>query len=297
MADNQVATRPVDALKQVLANQSVQEQFQNALKENSGLFVSSLIELYSGDTYLQQCRPQLVVMEALKAATLKLPLNKNLGFAWIVPYNKSTRDGNGWKKELIPQFQIGWRGYEQLAMRTGQYININCGPVYEGELKKIDKLSGTVDISGEATSDVEVGYFAHFELVNGFKKTLYWTRDKAEKHALKYNPECKKAGKLTGNWNEHFSSRAASTVLKHLIKNFGIMSVEMEQAFKRDEDTASAAFEAEYTELANSTPLIPENTEPDVINGTDEIIDQETGEVLPPNQDGAAEAVCPFPVG
>lgn len=296
MAENnntQVATRPVDALKQILASESVQAQFRNAMNENSGLFVASLIELYSGDTYLQQCKPALVVMEALKAATLKLPLNRNLGFAWIVPYNKSYKDNDGnWQKESIPQFQIGWRGYEQLAMRTGQYININCGPVFEGELKKIDKLSGHIDISGDATSDVEVGYFAHFELVNGFKKTIYWTKEKVEKHAIKYNPECKKVKGLAGNWKDHFSSRAASTVLKHLIKNYGIMSVDMEQAFRRDED----AFDAEYREMANSTPLLPMDQTPE--NGDvwpTDTIDAQTGEVIQ-QQDQAGNNAPPFAV-
>lgn len=295
MAENtntQIAVKPVDVLKNILASESVQAQFRNAMNENSGLFVASLIELYSGDTYLQQCKPALVVMEALKAATLKLPLNRNLGFAWIVPYNKSYKDNDGnWQKESIPQFQIGWRGYEQLAMRTGQYININCGPVFEGELKKIDKLSGHIDISGDATSDVEVGYFAHFELVNGFRKTLYWPKEKVEKHAIKYNPECKKAKGLAGNWKDHFSSRAASTVLKHLIKNYGIMSVDMEQAFRRDED----AFDAEYREMANSTPLLPMDQSP---GGGDvwpnETIDGQTGEIIQPQEQ--AESAPPFAV-
>lgn len=273
-----VAVNRVSAMKQVLAAPSVQEQFQNALKDNAGLFVSSLIELYSGDNYLQQCKPQLVVMEALKAATLKLPLNKNLGFAWIIPYKKNWKENGAWKSELVPNFQLGWRGIVQLALRTGQYRNINCGPVLEGEFRKIDKLSGALDLSGVATSDKEIGYFAFFELVNGYTKTAFWTKEQAEQHAIKYNPECKKAGKLTGNWLEHFSKRAESTVLKHLLKNYGIMSVEMEQAISRDEERSNAAFDAEYSELANSEPLtIEAGHDADQLPG--ETIDQESGEV------------------
>jgi recombination protein RecT len=285
MSENkQVQIRPVDQLKKVLENTSVKEQFANAMRENAQLFTASLIELFTGDTGLQKCAPSLVVMEALKAATLKLPLNRNLGFAWIVVYNKSYRDQDGqWQKQPIPQFQVGWRGYEQLAMRTGKYTCINCGPVLEGELKSIDKLSGMIDISGEPKSEEEVGYFAHFELVNGFKKTLYWPKEKIEKHAIKYNPECKKKGALSGNWKEHFSSRAASTVLKHLLKNYGIMSIEMNDAFGKDEEQQNY-FDAEYSDLANTTPLISDDATQDEIieaeTADGESIDTDTGEVI-----------------
>lgn len=279
----QVQVSAVDSLKIMLATESVQKQFKNAMNEHCDLFTASLIELYSSDNYLQKCKPSQVIMEALKAATLKLPLNKNLGFAWIIPYGGRA------------QFQIGWRGYEQLAMRTGQYKNINCGAVLEGELKKIDKLSGAIDISGEAISDEEIGYFAHFELVNGFQKTAYWTKDQVEKHAIKYNQECKKAGALAGNWKEHFSKRAAATVLKHLIKNYGIMSVEMEDAFRKSND----AFDAEYQEMANSQPLTPADSEVmDADFTAEDQIDTNTGEVKPAAAESAPpiDDCPPFPV-
>jgi len=285
MSENkQVQARPVDRLKMILKSPSIEEQFQNALKENASLFASSLIELFAGDSYLQTCSPQLVVMEALKAATLRLPLNKNLGFAWIIPYKGK------------PQFQLGWRGIVQLALRTGQYRNINCGPVFEGELKRIDKLSGALDLTGVATSDVEIGYFAFFELVNGYTKVEYWTREKVENHAIKYNQECKKAKALVGNWKEHFSKRASSTVLKHLIKNYGIMSVEMEDAFRKADSNDSSVFDAEYTEMANTEPLestpIVEPTSKEI-----EEVDPETGEVTHIEPITEADDDPPFPVG
>ena len=95
---------PVQKMKSIINADSVQEQFRNALKDGAPLFIASLIDIYSNDKYLQQCPPQAVIMEALKAATLKLPINKNLGFAYIVPYKNE------------PQFQIGYKGYIQLAM-------------------------------------------------------------------------------------------------------------------------------------------------------------------------------------
>ena len=109
--------------------------------------------------------------------------------------------------------------------------------MYEGELRKIDKLTGELDIYGDRTGDKIIGYFAYIELLNGFKKALYWTASAVEKHAIRYNPECKKEGKLTGVWKEHFDSRAMATVLKHLIMKYGVMSVEMADIFTKDDDS------------------------------------------------------------
>src|SRR6056297_1666908 len=127
-------------LKSILEKDSVQKQFKNALDENSGSFVASIIDLYNNDNYLRKCDPSAVVQEALKAATLKLPINKQLGFAYIVPYGDK------------PEFQIGYKGYIQLAMRSGQYKHLNAGKVYEGEEIEHDKLKGNYYISGEAKS-------------------------------------------------------------------------------------------------------------------------------------------------
>lgn len=230
MAEQSKALTPIDNLKKTLSMKSVQEQFQNALADNAPLFVASLIDLYGSDSYLQQCPPASVIKEALKAATLKLPINKNLGFAWIIP-RYSSKD-----KCYLPSFQIGYKGITQLAQRTGQYRFINCGPVYEGELRRVSKLTGEIDIDGTATSDKIVGYFAYIETVSGFSKPAYWPKEKVEAHALKFNQECKKAGKLTGNWLEYFDERAMTTVLKHLISKYGPMSIEMSNYLSKDAD-------------------------------------------------------------
>ena len=163
--------KKIEALKNMLKAPSVEEQFQNALQENTGAFVASVIDLFNGDKTLQECEPRQLVMEALKAATLKLPVNKALGFSYIVPYK--SRQG------VVATFQIGYKGYIQLAMRTGKYRIINADLVFEGELRTINKLTGEIDFSGEKSSDRVEGYFAHIELINGFSKTLYRTRDAA----------------------------------------------------------------------------------------------------------------------
>lgn len=212
---------PVDRLKATLRLPSVEEQFKNALAEGSNLFVASLIDLYGGDNYLQKCNPKDVIMEALKAATLRLPINKSLGFAYIVPYKN--RQG-----VLVPTFQLGYRGEIQLAMRTGQYRYINADVVYEGEFKKAEKLTGNIDLSGERTSDTVIGYFAYFETLNGFCKTVYITKDDVTAHAKKYSASF---GSSSSPWKTDFDAMAIKTCLRKLLGKYGIMSVEMQKAY------------------------------------------------------------------
>jgi recombination protein RecT len=215
--------RPIDALKSILKAPSVEEQFKNTLKENSGAFIASIIDLYNGDQYLQQCEPKQVVMEALKAATLKLPINKALGFSYLVPYK--TKSG------MIATCQIGYKGYIQLAMRTGKYRIINADLVYEGELKTVDKLTGEIDFRGEKQSNEVVGYFAHIEMVNGFAKTLFMTKEKIINHAKKYS---KSYGYASSAWQTEFDAMAKKTVIRNLLSHYGYLSVEMVGAIDED---------------------------------------------------------------
>ena len=215
--------RPIDALKSILKAPSVEEQFQNALKENSGAFIASIIDLYNGDQYLQQCEPKQVVMEALKAATLKLPINKALGFSYLVPYK--TKNG------MIATCQIGYKGYIQLAMRTGRYRIINADLVYEGEVQTVDKLTGEIDFAGMKQSDQVVGYFAYIEMLNGFSKTLFMTKEEIINHAKKYS---KSYGSSSSAWQTEFDSMAKKTVIRNLLSHYGYLSVEMVGAMDND---------------------------------------------------------------
>jgi len=218
--------RPIDKLKHILAAQSVQEQFQSVLKENAGAFVASIIDLYNTDRTLQMCDPKNVVMEALKAASLKLPINKQLGFAWIVPY----RDGK--TGQYIPTFQLGYKGYVQLCMRTGAYRYINADVVYEGELVKHDKLTGEIEIDPkQRTSNKKIGYFAFIETLNGFRKTLYMTVEEIIMHAQQYS---KSYGNKNSVWATDFDAMALKTCLRLLLSKYGVMSVEMQRAYIED---------------------------------------------------------------
>ena len=228
--------KPIERLKNILAAQSVQEQFKAVLQENAGAFVASIIDLYNTDRTLQMCDPKNVVMEALKAASLKLPINKQLGFAWIVPY----RDGR--TGQYIPTFQLGYKGYIQLCMRTGAYRYINADVVYEGELVKHDKLTGEIEIDPEQRkSDKKIGYFAFIETLNGFRKTLYMTVEEVTKHAQQYS---KSYGSKNSVWATDFDAMALKTCLRLLLSKYGIMSVEMQRAYIEDSaDTVALADE------------------------------------------------------
>lgn len=250
--------KPVDVLKSIMNAESVQQQFKNALGKNAGTFVASVIDLYNGDTGLQQCQPKQVVMEALKAAVLHLPINKALGYAYVIPF-KNTKKVNGqWVKVYEPVFQMGYKGYIQLAMRTGQYRTINADAVYEGELRKVNKLTGEIAFDGERTSDKVVGYFCYFELLNGFSKTLYMTVEQMANHAKRYSKGLVKyddAGNKvdvtvdslvaladlpmapdskTVGWLGNFHGMAIKTVIRNLLSKYGYLSVEMQDAISND---------------------------------------------------------------
>ena len=168
----------VDQFKGFINSQTIKAQVYNSFKdkEMAGAFLSSMIDLYSGDSYLQKCDPEKVALEAVKAAALHLPIIKSLGYAYVVPFKN------------IPTFTIGYKGLVQLAQRTGQYKIINADVVYEGELKGFDKLSGIPDISGQRVSDKVVGYFAYFRLLNGHEHVFYMSREDMVKYAERYSP-------------------------------------------------------------------------------------------------------------
>lgn len=281
---------PMAVFKSVLNAESTQAQFQNALGKHKDAFVASLIDLYTGDKALQTCKPSSVIIEALRAATLQLPLNKALGFSYIVVYNNNVKGVDGaWHKVPTPTFIAGYKGFIQLAMRTGQYKTINADVVYEGELGKIDKLSGKISFDGERKSDKIVGYFCHFELLNGFQKTLYMSIEEMAKYAKHYSKGLKRdvtveqliananSGLVTGKvgWEGDFNSMAIKTCVRRLLSKYGYLSVEMQSAISKD-------IEAEQSQ-ADRDEVIAEkaNAQTIDIDATPiEDVDTETGEVL-----------------
>lgn len=280
---------PANRMKQLTSNSGIQEMFKESLGKNAGAFLSSLVEVYSDPAgTLMECDPKEVVMEALKAATLKLPINKNLGFAWIIPYNKNTKiaDENGgtqWVKIAHPQFQIGYKGLIQLAMRTGQYQTINANVVYEGMEVSEDYLTGSVKIEGKKKSDKVIGYFSYFKLINGFEKVLYWSKEEVIDHAQKHSQGYKSMEKAkTGKyykaekfvWDSNFDEMALKTMTRRLLTKYGVLSVEMQNAEMIEADRSLAI---DIEQEANKEDLIIEA--PKNVNlETGEIIEEEEKE-------------------
>ena len=216
---------PVNQMKNLLANQGMQNLFADALKDNKDRFIASIIDLYNGDNHLQNCDPKEVAMEALKAATLNLPINKSLGYAYIVPFKN--------KGKLTPQFQIGYKGYIQMAQRSGQYKALNAGIMYEGMEIKKDYLKGTFEIVGEPKSDKAIGYFAYFQLLNGYEKALFMSKEDITNHAKRYSQSF---GSDYSPWKNQFDEMAQKTVLRRLLTKYGVLSTEFQEAAKREED-------------------------------------------------------------
>ena len=233
-------------------SENVRKKFENVLDKGAAAFGASLLSLVKQSPQLAACDPKTTLAAAMTAATMKLPINPNLGFAYIVPYkNEAT-------------FQIGWKGLVQLAMRTGLYKAINAAPVHEGEIEDIDFITGDI-IRGKRKSDKVIGYVAYFRLVNGFEKTLYMSREEVEAHANQYSMSYgadKRYNSKRSVWSTNFDAMALKTVLKQLISKFGIMSIDMQdmakamesdQAVIREDGTADYVDEQEV----NVTPDFP----------------------------------------
>ena len=217
---------------QTITNVRTQEYLQSVLGEKKQAFVNNLTALVSNDKNLQQCEPTTLMFAALKATALDLPLDNNLGFAYVIPY-RNTKAGI-----TEAQFQCGYKGIVQLAIRSGQFKTINVTDVREGELKGRDRMTGEVQVEW-ITDDNErarakvVGYMGYFKLLSGYEKTTYWSVEELEQHGVKYSQTYRKG---YGVWKDNFDSMSRKTVLKLMLnKGDAPMSVEMQQAIKYDQ--------------------------------------------------------------
>lgn len=299
MQGNSIATQQpkqnaVTVFEGILRSDFIDKQLSGALADNKGVFVSSLVELYTGDKSLQSCNPKLVALEAVKAASLNLPINKALGFAYIVVYNNNvkTKDPQTgrdvWTKVPTPTFVLGYKGFIQLASRTGQYRTINATPVYEGELKKCDRLTGAIDISGTKTSDKIIGYAGYIEYLNGFSKGEYISVYDMAKHALKYSPSIPKGTKIETlielankdpeakkvGWLGNFNDMAVKTLIRRLISKYGYMSIQMQKALTIEQEPETMTVSDRNDTIADTQVQAV-----DIQNVSYEEVDTETGEV------------------
>ena len=230
----QLPVNKPNSVKGLLDSPVVKNKFKDLLKNKAAQFTSSLITLVNNDSYLSDADPMSIITGAMQAAQLDLPLEKQFGFAYLVPFN--TKEGNRWVKKA--QFVLGYRGYIQLAMRSGQYRSINVGTIYEGQLKGWNPLTEELEFDPEAKeSDEVVGYFGYFKMLNGFEKTVFWTKENVEQHRINNSKNRDKMA-LTGVWASNYDAMAQKTVLRNLLSKWGILSIEMQKAILTDESDA-----------------------------------------------------------
>lgn len=226
-------------VRSLLARDSIKKRFEELLGRKAPGFMSSVINIVNSNTQLQQCDPNQVIAAAAVAAAMDLPIDPNLGFAYIVPYKGKA------------QFQMGYKGFVQLAMRTGMYKTINATHVYEGEIESFNRITGEVKFSETgATSDKIVGYIAYFRLLNGFEKYEYWPIERVIEHAKRFSQSY---GSNYSPWKTDFDAMATKTVLKHLLSRYGVLSIEMQTAVKADQAVVHETDDGEQYEYVDNT--------------------------------------------
>jgi recombination protein RecT len=223
-------------IRTLVKQESVNKRFHELLGKKAPGFITSLLQVVQGNEQLKKAEPQTVLNAAATAAALDLPINQNLGFAWIIPYNNRKKTPEGWKTVTEAQFQLGYKGYVQLALRTGQYSRINVVSIYGNQYESWDPL--TEEFTGDLTKEPEgkpVGYLAYFRLLNGFEKKVYWKAEKALAHAQKYSKGYKSGKSPWNDGQEGFDGMAKKSALKEAISKWGIMSIELEKAILADQ--------------------------------------------------------------
>lgn len=238
--ENQVAEHDPKSIKAYVSDAKIRQKFEEVLGKKTQGFLASVMQV-ANQPQLKGAVPATVINAAMMAATLDLPINNNLGFAYIVPYKRKFKDAQGkWSESLEAQFQMGYKGFIQLAQRSGQFARIAATPVFEGQLISANPLLGyefdwTVPNQGEA-----IGYVAFFKLLNGFTAELYMSTADVKKHAGKYSQSFKYG---SGVWKDNFESMALKTVTKLLLSKQAPLSIEMQtaqladQAIVRDVET------------------------------------------------------------
>ena len=229
---------------------------QETLAERKTEFVSNLIALCDQDNKLAECNPSALMKCAMNATALNLPLNKNLGYAYIIPYKG------------VPSFQIGYKGIIQLAIRTGAYRYLNAVEIREGEIKR-NKITGELSFLGENPEGKIVGYIAYLELMTGFSASLYMTEVEIENHAIRFSKmyQADKQYKTAkSKWSDPDArpKMAIKTVLKGLLGTYGLLTTELIRAFDSDDEEGERSSGARVEE--GDAEVIPQpepKTEPE----------------------------------
>ena len=237
---NEVQVAPKQGINTYLQSEAVKNNIVSVIgKEESQRFISSVVSAVQTNPTLSECTNSSILSAALLGHSLKLPQSPQLQMFYLVPYNNKKKDANGKQIQVKEAaFQLSYRGYLQLAMRSGQYRKINACDIREGELKSFNPI--TEEYVFEAITDYEkrkelpvIGYFAYFEMTNGYRKELYWSKEQMESHAKKYSASYRQ-GWSSSFWSSDFDAMALKTMLRQLISKWGMMSVDMETAYQHD---------------------------------------------------------------
>lgn len=287
-----VTTQKVQTL---LSSENVKNRLNEILGKRSSTFATSVLQIVKSNSMLANAEPNSVVGAAMTAATINLPLNNNLGFAYIIPFNEKQKDGSYLVKA---QFQIGYKGFVQLAMRSNQFKTINVSEVMDGEITSQDRLSGEITFNWiqddkERLKKKTIGYVAYFRLVNGFEKSLYMSMDELTAHGKKFSQTFKKN---FGLWQTDFDSMAKKTVLKLLLSKYAPMDIEgMDKAIETDQAAFNNIDEiSEINYPDNETPQIDPDQERalNLINSS-KTLKELDDTVIIIEADGMGEAMLP----
>lgn len=259
-----------------MSKENIRNLVQQSVGQNAQSFTTAIISAVSNNPDLQQCNQGSILSAALQGEALKLSPSPQLGQYYMVPFKK--KDKVTGKQYYVAQFILGAKGYKQLAMRSGQYQDIDVIEIKEGEYKGRDKTTGKqlfefIEDDDKRDSLPTIGYMAYFELLNGFRKTVYWTKNKMIRHAGTYSQAFNAqkyddyiSGKIPQDelykyssfWYKNFTEMAFKTLLRYLLSQWGIMSIEMQKAINLDNATVNENGEVSYVEFedgVNGTPV------------------------------------------
>lgn len=231
------------------SSELVRAKFQEVLGKNANSFIASLMATVNNNDLLQKAEPQSIMTAAMTAAALGLPINQNLGFAYIIPYKTKIKgkDGNADTWVTVAQFQMGYKGFIQLSQRTGQFKTVNVSDVKDGEIKSIDRLTGKINFDWKIDGREKlptIGFVAYFELKNGFSKSSYMSVTDLKSHGLRYSQTMKKG---YGLWVDNFDAMGAKTVIKLLLSKYAPMQTEqMQTAVLADQAIIGPGGDYEY---------------------------------------------------
>lgn len=232
-------------------------------KEVAKKFVADLMTMYSTNQTLSKCSAGSILSAGLQAQRLNLPITSGLGYVYIIPYGNKA------------QFQISYKGLIALAQRSGLYERLGVKEVHKGELKGYDEFGDElVEFNHDYDNNEVIGYYAYFKLLNGFKKTIYWTKGQVEKHARKYSKSYGN-GSSTDIWGEQFDLMACKTVLKQLLSKYGPLSVELISAIQSDQAVIKEDGKYEYVDNVKEetpqieTPKVEETKETETFENAD----------------------------